>query len=203
MTEEEVLEAIEKVVAYLAPSFKFGYYDMEDMKQEGTIFCIQAIPSFNFKKSSQGDIRDALVTFLKTHVRWRFLNMRRKNLTRIEPPLCDCELCREDSHNRLDCKKYSNWVQRNMAKRSLMEPFDVDQIHTTDASFSFNLNDGLFSSDVINILNEHIPSSIRSDYRRFLDGVKLPKNKRDNLISHIKKILSKHYKWSDNENRET
>jgi len=203
LTEEEVLQIIEKAVAYLAPSFKFGYFDVDDMKQEGTIFCIEALPSFNFKKSTQEDIKDALLTFLKTHVRWRFLNMRRKSLTRLEPPLCDCELCKEDSHNRLDCKKYSNWIQRNMAKRSLMEPFDVDGIYTTDASFVSNFDENLLSTDIINILNQHIPASIRGDYRRFIDGVKLPKNKRDHLVASMKKILSEHYKWSEDEDGQT
>ena len=203
LTEEDVLQVIDKAVAYLAPSFKFGYFDIDDMKQEGTIFCIEALPSFNFKKSNQDDVKDALLTFLKTHVRWRFLNMRRKSLTRIEPPLCDCKLCKEDSANRLDCKKYSNWVQRNMAKRSLMEPFDVDEIHTRDASFVSNFNEKLLSSDIIKILNEHIPASIRADYRMFIDGVKLPKNKRDNLMEQIKSILSEHYEWSEDENGQT
>ena len=129
--------------------------------------------------------------------------MRRKSLTRIEPPLCDCKLCEEDSPNRLDCKKYSNWVQRNMAKRSLMEPFDVDEIHTRDASFVSNFNEKLLSSDIIKILNEHIPASIRSEYRMFIDGVKLPKNKRDNLMEQIKNILSEHYEWSEDENGQT
>jgi len=203
LTEEEVLHIIERAVSYLAPSFKFGYFDIDDMKQEGTIFCIEALPSFNFKKSNQDDVKDALLTFLKTHVRWRFLNMRRKSLTRLEPPLCDCELCKEDSANRLDCKKYSNWVQRNMAKRSLMEPFDVDEIHTRDVSFEDNFNEKVLSTDIINILNQHIPASIRTDYRMFIDGVKIPKNKRDNLIQHMKEILSEHYEWRGDEDGQT
>ena len=46
LTEEEVLEIISRAVAYLAPSFKFGYFDIEDMKQEGTIFSIEALAFF-------------------------------------------------------------------------------------------------------------------------------------------------------------
>ena len=76
-----------------------------------------------------------------------------------------------------------------------MEPFDVDEIHTRDVSFEDNFNEKVLSADIIKILNQHIPVSIRSDYRRFIDGVKLPKNKRDNLIENIKKILSEHYEW--------
>ena len=193
LTEQEVLQIIQKTVAYLAPSFKFGYFDTEDMKQEGTIFCLEALDSFNFDKSCQEEVGDALLTFLKTHVRWRFLNMRRKQLTRLEPPICECKLCKNDSANRLDCKKYSNWVKRNVAKKSLMEPFDVSEIHTVDASFTFDIEMNILSSDVIEILNEHVPASIRSDYRRFMEGVSVPKARREKLIQEIKIIISEHY----------
>ena len=193
MTEEQVLDVVNKTVAYLAPSFKFGYFDADDMKQEGFIFCLDALESFNFKKSTQEDIGDALFTFLKTHVRWRFLNMRRKQLSRVEPPICSCDLCKTDSPNRLDCKKYSSWIKRNMAKRSLMEPFDVDEVYKQENSQSLDFEDKLLSSDIIKILDRYIPASIRVDYRRFVDGDTLPKNKKERLIQEIKKIIQEHY----------
>jgi len=195
LTEAEVLSIIQTAVSYLAPSFKFGYFDIEDMKQEGTIFCLEALDSFDFSKSTQENVGDALLTFLKTHVRWRFLNMRRKQLTRAEPPQCNCKLCSCDSEDRLDCPKYSNWVKRNMSKKSLMEPFDVDEVHTTAASTFQNIDDIVISSDILSILDEHIPANIRGDYKRFIEGVSIPKSKRERLISHIKSILSE--KWGD------
>tara|TARA_Y100000592_G_scaffold100659_1_gene181806 strand:- start:10634 stop:11290 length:657 start_codon:yes stop_codon:yes gene_type:complete len=206
LTEEEVLDIIKKTVDYLAPSFRFGYYDIDDMRQEGTIFCLEALPSFNFDRSIQDNVGDALLTFLKTHVRWRFLNMRRKSLTRVEPPPCDCKLCKTDSANRLDCKKYSNWVKRNTAKRSLMEPFDVNDIYSADASFVPNIDESILSSDIMSILNEHVPSHMRSDYRKFVEGVTLPKTKKEKLVLKIKSILCEHYsneaaEWSDDEDR--
>ncbi len=193
MTEEEVLSVIDKTVAYLAPSFKFGYFDVEDMKQEGFIFCMDALKAFNFQKSIQEDLSSALFTFLKTHVRWRFLNMRRKQLSRVEPPTCLCELCKHDSANRLDCKKYASWVKRNMAKRSLMEPFDVDELYNKEVSGTFDFADAMASSEVMKILDEHIPSSIRVDYRKFIDGDSLSKNRSDSLMQEIKNILREHY----------
>ncbi len=204
LTEEEVLDVIASTVSYLAPSFKFGYYDIDDMKQEGAIFCFDALPSFNFEKSSQTNVKDALLTFLKTHVRWRFLNMRRKYLIRLEPPSCNCELCKTDSHNRLDCKKYSSWVRRNVSKKSLMEPFDVDSVHNTEASTTSDVTIQIFSSDIIKILNREIPANIRADYRRFLEGVSLTKNKKDKLFEKIREILTHNYSkdlWCDNEDR--
>lgn len=193
LTDNEVLSIISRAVNYLAPSFQFGYFDIDDMRQEGTIFCLEALENFNFDKSCQDKVSDALLTFLKTHVRWRFLNMRRKQLTRVEPPLCDCTLCVNDSPNRLDCKKYSNWVKRNISKKSLMEPFDVQEVYTSDAAHIPNIERDVFSADVIKILNEHIPANIRADYRRFIEGASLPKNKKDKVLQQIRTILAKHY----------
>ena len=204
LTESEVLTVIERTVLYLAPTFKFGYYDIDDMRQEGTIFCIEALPSFNFDKSSQSEISDALLTFLKTHVRWRFLNMRRKQLSRAEPPVCDCNLCKDDCANRLDCKKYSNWIKRNMSKRSLMEPFDVNEVYDTDASLEVDVESSVISSEIKNILNIHISSDFRVDYRKYIEGVKITKGKKDKLFNEIKRILKEHYSenisdWCENE----
>ena len=203
LTEDEVLDVISQTVDYLAPSFKFGYYDIDDMRQEGTIFCLDALKSFNFKKSTRENARDGLLTFLKTHVRWRFLNMRRKHLTRVEAPICECKLCKTDAPDRLDCKKYSNWIKRNTSKKSLMEPFDVNSVHNTEASTSSDMDKEIFSADVIKILNTEIPASIRGDYKRFLDGVSLTKTKKEKLFEKIKEILSANYKdlWCENEDR--
>jgi hypothetical protein len=193
LTETEVLDIIDKVVNYLAPSFRFGYFDAEDMKQEGSIFCLEALESFNFDKSNQEEVSDALFTFLRTHVRWRFLNMRRKQLKRIEPPICDCELCLVDSTNRMDCKKYSKWVERNNAKRNLMEPFNVQDIYTIDVSNIYDIAGEILCKDLLDILNQYIPVSFRADYRRFIEGVALPKARREKIIKQIKIILATHY----------
>ena len=119
--------------------------------------------------------------------------MRRKQLSRVEPPNCECNLCKSDSPNRLDCKKYANWVKRNVAKKSLMEPFDVDSVMSKDFSSSQDVDSAVFSSDIIKILNQYISVNIRSDYRKFLDGVSIPKQKRERLFLEIKKILKEHY----------
>jgi hypothetical protein len=42
-TEEEVLKAIEKAVNILAPSFVFGPYDIDDIKQQGFEFALEVL----------------------------------------------------------------------------------------------------------------------------------------------------------------
>ena len=44
MTEEEVLSIIESVVNVLAFNFKFGYFDLDDMKQQGRMYALEALP---------------------------------------------------------------------------------------------------------------------------------------------------------------
>ena len=41
MTEEEVLDVIEEVASKLVYKFKFGYHEVEDMKQQAVLEAIQ------------------------------------------------------------------------------------------------------------------------------------------------------------------
>ena len=74
-----------------------------------------------------------------------------------------------------------------------MEPFDVDSMNNSDASFLLNFEDHLLSSDILSILDEHIPSSIRVEYRKFIDGASISKQKKERLIKEIKIILKEKY----------
>jgi len=38
---DEVLETIEKVVNNVASKYKFGYFDLDDIKQEGRVFAMK------------------------------------------------------------------------------------------------------------------------------------------------------------------
>lgn len=193
LTEEQVLKSMDRVVNYLAPSFKFGYYDIDDMKQEGRIFCLEVLPKFDFNKSIQKDRESALTTYFKVTVRRLFINMRRDKFQRIEPPNCKCELCKSDDAERLNCKKYSSWIQRNLSKRSLVEPFDVDNVYTSEVSSTKQMEESVMSSEVLCVLDKHMPARSRGDYRRFIEGVRLTKDKRERVIIQIKAVLSKHY----------
>lgn len=198
LTEEKVLEIIEVVVRYLAPSFQFGYFDVEDMKQEGRLFCLEALDDFDITKSSKTDPAEALLAFFKTHVRNRYLNLRRKNLSRSEQPCCVCPFCIKPNGcaafvDKMECDKYAGWIKRNAAKRSLVEPINVDNVHTSEVTTSSDANDLLVSNEVLDLLNKHMPASHRADYRRFLEEAKLSKDRRTKIIEKMKEILAEHY----------
>ena len=91
-----------------------------------------------------------------------------------------------------------------MSKRSLMEPFDVNEVYNKNVSSTKDLEELITSTDIYQILDEHIPVEIRADYRRFLEGVSIPKNKKEKLFSEIRLILQEHYsKDIQNEDRTT
>ena len=75
MTEEQVVDVINGVVNILAYNFKFGYFDLDDMKQQGRMYAIEALPRFN---PDVGNLHN----FLRSHIRNRFLNLHRDKLSR-------------------------------------------------------------------------------------------------------------------------
>ena len=83
-----------------------------------------------------------------------------------------------------------------------MEPFNVDETYHAIKSFVCeDIEDSITSSEILAILNEHIPSSIRHDYRKFIEGVSIPKSKKESLIEVIKGVLAKYYYGTKDENR--
>ena len=73
-----------------------------------------------------------------------------------------------------------------------MEPFDVDEIHARDTSANTDIDEQILSSSIMAILDEHMPYSIRSDYRRFIEGDSITKKKKEKVVSKIKEILKEH-----------
>ena len=50
------------------------------------------------------------------------------------------------------------------------------------------VNDELFS-----IIDRHLPVSMRSDFRKMMDGVNIPKPRRLKVEGYIKNIIEEHY----------
>jgi DNA-directed RNA polymerase specialized sigma24 family protein len=184
MSEEKVLACIEYVARTLAPGFVFGYYSLEDVKQECRIWALDALVRYDIK-------RGALSTFLMTHVRNRLINFRRDKLYRM-PPECGCTSCL----NGVECdkikRKKARWKKLNTTKRDLMQSesiqgmeFDKSDDDTLDSDAQ------VLKQELATIINSNLPIEMRADYRRFLDGVKIPNSRREEIIGEIKDILQR------------
>ena len=167
MTETEVLAIMTTVVNRVAHKYRFGYYDIEDIKQEAFIIAMEAMDRY--------DEGRPLENFLAVHISNRLKNFKRDNFFRPDyvPP----------------SGKITN---DNNTKRFLMEPLDIDNIrdeHERNMRGEENIVDELAQKELMNIIDTSLDMGLRGDYLRILHGVYVPKPRREQIYESIMQIL--------------
>ena len=170
MTETEVLATMTTVVNRIAHKYRFGYYDIDDIKQEAFIIAMEAMDRY--------DEGRPLENFLAVHISNRLKNFKRDNFFRPDyvPP----------------SGKITN---DNNTKRFLMEPLDIDNIrdeHERNMRGEENIVDELAQKELMNIVDTYLDMGLRSDYLRILHGVYVPKPRREQIYEAIMQILREH-----------
>jgi DNA-directed RNA polymerase specialized sigma24 family protein len=185
MTEEEVIETIERVATRLCRKFRFGYHEVDDIKQQASLFAWEGLEKYDEKRP--------LENFLWTHVRNRLYNFKRNNYSRPEKPCDTCEFFKNQkclAFDRQDeCALYKGWCERNNAKKSLMKSvtLEFEQNEHNESFFST-----LFTKEVFEIIDIALPVSLREDWIRFINNLKLSKNRRTRLLEEINLIVEEH-----------
>lgn len=192
VSETELLRVIEVISKKLAYKFKFGYHEIEDMKQQISIFAIEGLKNYDHKRP--------LENFLWTHVRNRLFNYKRDNYQRPDKPCLTCPLydpAKKQSssaclkyQNKDDCELYSKWSVRNSSKKNLMYWSTIEEIKDYSNAFSddaniLNIND----KEILDILDEKLNGEHRIIYLKVRSGSKINKADMDKLIAQIKIIL--------------
>lgn len=184
--EQELLRVIDVITKKLAYKFKFGYHDIEDMKQQISIFAIEGLENYDHIRP--------LENFLWTHVRNRLFNYKRDNYQRPDKPCYTCPLynkktteCNKYSHKN-DCELFYSWSKRNENKKNLMHFSAVDEVKDygnlfLDTSFSID------NKEIINLLEEKLVGEYRSIYLKLKNGSKVTKCEKDKLLEKVKEIL--------------
>lgn len=72
MTKAEVIEKIQKVINRIAPKYTFYGYEVEDLKQEAFIICIEALNRYDPSRPLENFLSVNLSNRLKTFVRDNF-----------------------------------------------------------------------------------------------------------------------------------
>ena len=174
MTEEQVLQTIQKVVQRVAHKYKFAYYDYDDICQEGFLIAMEGLDRY--------DGRRPLENFLAVHVSNRLKNFKRDNF------------CRQETISPSGNYR-SSWENRNNSKRFLMEPLDISNIrdeHESKMSMGDDFVIDIENKEIVNIINRHMDISMRSDYLRMLDGVYVPKPRRIQIIEVVHQIIEEY-----------
>ena len=71
-TDEESLEIIDIVVNRIAPKYTFNGYDIDDIKQESFIICLEALKRYDNKRPLENFLSVNLSNRLKNFVRDNF-----------------------------------------------------------------------------------------------------------------------------------
>ena len=169
MTETQVVETIQKVVKRVAHKYKFGFYDYEDICQEGFLIAMEGLQRY--------DGHRPLENFLAVHVSNRLKNFKRDNF------------CRQQSISPSGIQ-----LEQNNTKRFLMEPLDISNVkdehepnmHTNDDFVAY-----IEQKEYMQIIDKELDVSMRSDYLRILHGVYVPKPRREQILNEITNIIEK------------
>ncbi len=192
LSESEVLETINRVLDKLVKQFTFGYYDVDDIRQEGLLIGIAALEKY--------DDHYSLKNFLHMHIRRRLINFVRDNYYRKSPP---CKLCHNafTGNERLTqhtdgkfCKKYNLWQKRNTFKINDMRPIDIDNFNDENQSDCFHVKDkgrnNMMAKEIYNLIEMKIPISLRKHFLQLTNGINIPPYKKQQIIDKIKNILT-------------
>ena len=193
--EKQLLDVIDIITKKLAYKFKFGYHDIEDMKQQISIFALEGLKNYDHKRP--------LENFLWTHVRNRLFNYKRDNYQRPDKPCLTCPLydpklqesfsgCKK-YNNKNECDLYDSWNKRNSSKKNLMHLTTIDEVKNYANAFSNDDEDPLLHSignkEIINLLDEKLTDEYRAIYIRMKSGSKVNKVDQAKLVGKIKEIL--------------
>ena len=188
MTEQQVIQTIDNIANRLAAKFKFGYHEIDDMKQQARLFAWEGLKNYD-------GIRP-LENFLWTHVRNRLYNFKRNNFGRPDKPCDVCPFFSNDFENSrgYGCKAYDNheecslymgWLNRNSSKRNIMNAARLElDLHGGD-----RIEDSIDRKYIFSLIDEELPTRYREDWLRLINNSKLSKARKDVILEIIFKIL--------------
>ena len=184
MQEEELIRIVDKIANRFASTFKFGYHEIEDMKQQAWQVALEGLKDYDGKRP--------LENFLWTHVRNRLYNFKRDNYFRPEKPCDRCPLLVNDQctqfKDRLECDLYSRWDKRTEKRKSLMTA-----VEHTDTKYSENdIIKQLDEKHLFETVDYNMPVELREYWIRFIHNLKLNKQKKEQVLLEITLILKEH-----------
>ncbi len=202
-SESELTNILTNIANRVAAKFKFGYHQLEDMKQQAYVFALEALPRFDLSKAKVDDKLSALEAFLYTHVHNRLCSFKRDNYMRPEPP---CDSCGIKDCIKEECVALRKFYARNEKKQNIMRPIPLESVNSEGEDNMSNLLDFGEDIDIEEIkllINKELDPSLRQDYIRFIYGLKLTKPKREALVETIKEIILNNFTGEKNDDKKT
>lgn len=189
ITEEQFLETVDHISKKLIYKFKFGYHDINDMKQQALLFAFEGLSFY--------DNQRPLENFLWTHIRNRLFNFKRDNYCRPDTvcsscPFFDPQYKKSDNQcskfdNKENCDIYNEWLNRNNNKKKLMNTTDISTLY--DIKNDTNIFESISNKEIIDIIENKIELKYRDIYLKLKGGLKVSKQDIKKLHNHILTFL--------------
>jgi DNA-directed RNA polymerase specialized sigma24 family protein len=195
VSEERFLEATNRVLNLLATKFVFTYHQLDDIKQQGMLFAIKIMATNKY------DTARPLENFLYTHLRNQFINYKRDNYIRNEPPCLTCifyDPSRTKSSDQCtafgtkqECEKLQSWNHRNAVKRNIIQPIDVESVMDYGcAKKSDIVLLEMESQELERLIDDKLPMDMRADYLRLRAGEPVSKSRKLTIRNAVADILA-------------
>lgn len=177
MTENEVLEIIQKISRKIAKKYSYSYHVYADILQDAFIEAVSALEQYD----ASLPIENYLTICLRNH----FLNQRRKYVERAESPCNRCALYIMSScmafRTREQCERYGRWTRRNISKRLLANGVlkgtdeNGESLGLFEREYTHRAYEGVDNQEIIDQIEAKIPFNMRKLYLRWKSGVKISK----------------------------
>ena len=153
------MEIIHAVVERIAPNYKFGFYEVDDIKQEAFILALEAMEKYDGLRP--------LENFIAKHISNRLKTLRR------------------DKYSRKNVNS-SRHADLNMKKRLLMDngfSFNCSLFYEQD------LEGDLSSKEAVEKVLNELPPALKKDFLRMANNAKLQDYRKKAVIAAVKEIL--------------
>lgn len=193
MTEEQVIEIMQKIAKAAAYKYRFGYFEADDIEQEAYIEAIKGLENYDGERP--------LENFLRVHVLNRLKNLKRNKFERLDKPCYDCPLKayrKKDDEcmaydDKLECSFYSRWLTRNSAKKNLMCSIPMDGVAEGDEPSMYHeddILDNLIINESLEIIEQNLGNAeLRKDWIKLRNNLKIPKHRKQKIREEITRIL--------------
>lgn len=180
MTEEQVLASIDRIVDVLAPKYKFGYFTLDDIKQEGRLAGLKGLEKYNEALP--------LDNFMFIHIKNRLSNFKRDNFRRNDPPCQHCHNEVKHEHTKA-CDKHARWAKANASKTRVASPYSLldsdTEKYTYESSTDFQ--------ELSQLIDDALPALLRSAYLKMRAGDKTVTAEEKRQVEDIVRVIAEKF----------
>lgn len=120
MTEQEVIEQINKVIDRISPKYTFYGYDVNDIKQESFIICIDALDRYDETRPLENFLSVHLSNRLKNFVRDNYSFSNNQEKRKVSSPMqlsYEENVEHNDVNNNLEFKDLDSVISERLPAR--------------------------------------------------------------------------------------